>query len=291
MSNGPHYKASVIVPTFDRSGTVADSVHSLAAQTGPRDEFEVIVVDDGSHDDTFEAVTTTGAELNLKYLYQPDRGYRAARARNLGIAVAEGEICIFLDAGNLATSGFVAAHIAAHAAGPNRIAVGYIYGFFSTYDDQRVEDVQRLLDPRDVDGSLSRFREDGTMADAREGVFQALGDDLSKARAPWVYCFGGNVSAPTALIRKAGGWDENYQSWGDDDLDFALSLQNAGGSYVLCRDGVAIQTPHEKNAATRQASHRKNARYLHSKFNTPETALLEECGWRRMPLLPEGVQP
>jgi len=292
MANGPRYKASIIVPTFDRVKTVTDTVHSLTVQTASRDDFEVIVVDDGSHDDTFHAVTTMGNKLNFKYVYQPDRGYRVSRARNLGIAVAEGDICVFVDAGNLAASGFVEQHIASHeAADGNIVAVGYTHGFFSMFDDQRVEDIHRILDPRDVDASIARFDADGTLKDRRERVYEVVNDDLSRAVAPWIYVFGGNFSARRDLVLQVGCFDEHYVSWGDEDMDIAFAMYDAGAKIVFNRKAAMIQTPHEKNRETRMASHRKNATYMHEKYKAHETGLFLKYGNRKMPILPGDPFP
>lgn len=83
---------SVIIPAHNAAGTIARCVKAVRSQTIPLDEYEVIVVDDGSTDETAEIAWQAGAEV-----VQQNRG-RPAAARNAGIQAAEGDIVCFTDA-------------------------------------------------------------------------------------------------------------------------------------------------------------------------------------------------
>lgn len=82
---------SVVIPTYDRAELVVRALHSVLAQTRPPDE--VIVVDDGSTDDTVERIRAQFPTVRL--LAQPNRGVSAAR--NTGIRAATGEWIALLD--------------------------------------------------------------------------------------------------------------------------------------------------------------------------------------------------
>ncbi|HXK57940.1 MAG TPA: glycosyltransferase family A protein [Gammaproteobacteria bacterium] len=82
---------SVVVPTFNRSGTLRRALQSIARQTRAPDQ--IIVVDDGSTDDTRQMVTSRFPQAI--YLHQPNRG--VSSARNLGINSASGEWIALLD--------------------------------------------------------------------------------------------------------------------------------------------------------------------------------------------------
>jgi len=85
--------ASVIIPAYNAAGTIRETLEACLAQDFPRDEFEVIVVDDGSTDATQEIV----AEFpGVVYIHQDNAG--AAVARNTGAAAAQGDILAFCDA-------------------------------------------------------------------------------------------------------------------------------------------------------------------------------------------------
>lgn len=83
-------KFSVIIPTYNRSVTLGRAIQSVLSQTIPA--WEVIVVDDGSSDDTRELVKTFPL---VRYNYQVNSG--VCSARNRGAEIATGDWLIFLD--------------------------------------------------------------------------------------------------------------------------------------------------------------------------------------------------
>jgi len=82
---------SVIIPTFNRSSFLKDAIDSVLCQKGA--DFELIVVDDGSTDDTQKIVESFGEAV--RYIRQANSGVSAAR--NKGIEIAKGEWLAFLD--------------------------------------------------------------------------------------------------------------------------------------------------------------------------------------------------
>jgi len=90
-------KVSIIIPTFNRKGLVCEAIASIYEQT--MQNFELIVVDDGSTDGTREAVQNTYPDVH--YLFQKNSG--VSSARNLGMKHAAGEWFAFLDADDLWT--------------------------------------------------------------------------------------------------------------------------------------------------------------------------------------------
>lgn len=85
---------SVIIPTHNYGRYISEAIESVLAQTYPN--IEVIVVDDGSTDNTREVVKKYPS---VKYVYQKHRGpWTPARARNNGIALSKGEYIVCLDA-------------------------------------------------------------------------------------------------------------------------------------------------------------------------------------------------
>jgi glycosyltransferase involved in cell wall biosynthesis len=75
---------SVIIPTYNRRDELRQTLEALAAQEFPAAEFEVIVADDGSSDDSAEVAASFDGPLRLKYVWQEDLGHRCAAARNFG---------------------------------------------------------------------------------------------------------------------------------------------------------------------------------------------------------------
>jgi glycosyltransferase involved in cell wall biosynthesis len=105
---------SVIVPTFERAGLIRASVESVLAETGV--DFEVIVVDDGSTDDTLERLAAV-ADPRLRVVRAAHGG--VAAARNAGVAAARGRYVAFHDSDDEALPGRLARPVALLEARPD----------------------------------------------------------------------------------------------------------------------------------------------------------------------------
>ena len=266
-------RCSVIIPTYNRRELLGHTLNSLARQTLPRDEFEVIVVDDGSSDGTEDTVRGFHDRLRLRYFFQPDEGWRVAHARNVGIRNAGSDICVFIDSGLLLHSGCVAAHVASHHRRPGTAAVvGYVYGFSN--DNAGVERLSREIDPADPDGTIRRFGRDRGFMDLREEFYDQYTDDFGYLPAPWSVFWTCNVSARTGQIREVGGFDEAFRSWGGEDLDLGYRLHRAGARFFLDRRAAAVHLPHEKKTDANEEHAIDNYRYMAGKYDTPITRLL-----------------
>jgi glycosyltransferase involved in cell wall biosynthesis/SAM-dependent methyltransferase len=90
----PNPLVSVIIPCYNHAQFLAEAIESVHQQTYRN--IEIIVVDDGSKDNTKEIV---GQFTDVKYIYQHNRGLSAAR--NTGIDHSKGEFLVFLDADDL----------------------------------------------------------------------------------------------------------------------------------------------------------------------------------------------
>src|SRR5262245_7530186 len=91
----PMTEITVVLPTFNRAEQLCRCLDALAAQTAPTGSFEVIVVDDGSTDDTPERLKAFSAPFSLRVERQANSGQPAAL--NRGIAAASSATCLFLD--------------------------------------------------------------------------------------------------------------------------------------------------------------------------------------------------
>jgi glycosyltransferase involved in cell wall biosynthesis len=90
-------KVSVVVPVYNPGRFIEPAIQSMLDQSLPRDEFEVLFVDDGSTDDTPARLDALAAEQpNFRVIHTPNSGW-SGRPRNIGIAEATGEYVQFLD--------------------------------------------------------------------------------------------------------------------------------------------------------------------------------------------------
>jgi glycosyltransferase involved in cell wall biosynthesis len=89
-------RITVIIPTYDRANLVGESIESVIRQT--YSDFELIIVDDGSTDNTRDVVNSY-KDPRIRYVYQENRGVSAAR--NTGIKLTASQYIAFLDSDDL----------------------------------------------------------------------------------------------------------------------------------------------------------------------------------------------
>jgi glycosyltransferase involved in cell wall biosynthesis len=252
---------SVIIPTYNRSALLRRTLESLAAQRCDAADFEVIVADDGSSDDTAAMLESFGGRLRLRYWFQEDQGYRVAAARNAGAALGTAPVLAFLDSGTLAGPDFVAGHLAAHETARGACAVlGYCYGY------NPVDDMSWLagaLDELPASEVVRRYRDEPAFCDLRHEVFEKAGYDLTRLSAPWGLFWTMNCSVTATAFRRAGGFDETFRSWGGEDYEFGYRLSRHEVTFLLSHDAWSIELPnHRRLQANRQSSKRNSLRIL-----------------------------
>lgn len=237
------YPASVIIPTYNRLTELKMTLDSLLKQNS-KHPFEVIVADDGSAVNTKGIVDMYIGELNIRYCFQEDKGFRAAAARNMGIKLSDGEICIFVDNGIILHSKAIEYHIEAHLHEKEPcVVLGYVYGFEIKEEEiEELKDVILKNNPDDAIGILEAKK----LFDIREIYYQELGDDLSRWPAPFAICWTCNLSVPKDILIKVGMFDEYFTTWGNEDDDLGLSLLENNVKFVLERSASSIHYPHDK---------------------------------------------
>jgi glycosyltransferase involved in cell wall biosynthesis len=183
--NGPP-RLSVVIATKDREAFLRQALASLGEQRGAP-PFEVVVADNGSTDGT-EALARNwpaGApDVAYCYVAEPNRG----AARNAGIALARGEIVVFVDDDVVLPQSFLAAHAAAHA-GDGAHAVS------------------------------------GPIVNVADAGARPAPSSANFSNAFFCTC---NVSVPRAALDAVGGFDEAFNLYGWEDTELGLRLRKSG---------------------------------------------------------------
>lgn len=103
---------SVIIPTYNRMDVLPEVLDAVERQEGAP-PYEIVVVDDGSRDDTAAFLGGRVFACPVKRIRQANLG--PAAARNRGVREASGELVAFLGDDTVPSKGWLAAHVAAHA--------------------------------------------------------------------------------------------------------------------------------------------------------------------------------
>ena len=266
--------ASIIIPTYNRSDLLKYTIDSILNQSIDSRLLQIIVVDDGSTDDTKEVVKPYFSQVNFKYFYQEDKGYRVAKARNTGILNADAPICIFVDTSVMLGKHAVEEHLKIHRSSENPCAViGYVYGFDDYNRDE--EKLLKLVDVQNPDRSIAKLKQLG-ICDSREPLYQKHGDNLEKWPAPWVIFWTCHVSVPKDALIKVNLFDEFYTTWGGEDTDLALALERNNVRFVMSRSAESIHYPHGKNSGYYEAFDEvfmEKKRRMDAKYQTTATKL------------------
>jgi glycosyltransferase involved in cell wall biosynthesis len=230
MSAAVAERISVIVATYNRPDALDAVLRSLLHQSDP--DFEVLVADDGSTQQTKDLVDTWTPRFNgrLRHVWQPDDGFRLAEIRNRAILTAAGDYCIFLDGDCIARGDYVAAHRALAQR-----------GWFVTGN--------RLLLSRALSEKILRERlepESWTFADwwrlRRAGEIKRLAPLVSLPLGPlrkrrssdWRGAQGCNLGIWRSDLIAVDGFEGGFASWGREDSDLLVRLMRSG---VRRKDG------------------------------------------------------
>lgn len=198
---------SVIIPTFNRLEKLKGALRSLQRQTRPSESFEIIVVDDGSTDETLEWLTKAVEDVpNLRVLTQQHAG--PAAARNLAANVALGDILLFIGDDVTASEHLVETHLGVFERMGHNLAV------------------QGGLQ---LAASVPRTRFVRYLAEKSAAQFQLNDARPSGALPPGVF-YTSNCSVPKKLLQESGGFPTDVVYY--DDTYIGWKLQKIGASII-----------------------------------------------------------
>ena len=202
---------SVVIPTRNRCAILTLTLSALESQEGISDLLEVIVVDDGSTDDTARMLHRERfSGIELKSLVLEPGG--PARARNCGIAKTRAERVLLLGDDTVPAPGALASHL--KAAGHRKVAV------------------QGLIE---WDPQIGVSREMKFLApEGPQFWFKGLGDD---SPVPWNSVASSNLSAPQRWFLEEP-FDEVFSEACFEDTEMAWRWARRGWSTVFCKSAV-----------------------------------------------------
>jgi glycosyltransferase involved in cell wall biosynthesis len=200
-------KVSVVIPTYNRAANVQNGIKSVLAQTFS--DLEIIVVDDGSSDDTGKTLREVFGE-RIRYYYQPNRG--ASVARNKGVEEARGEWIAFLDSDDFWEKDKLEWQFKAlERFGPQCVACYTDVRFFNHPETHTMFQLAR-----------ESYQHEGTMG-VNNDVLRLL---VRPGGAGMVVCLS-SFLARTDAMRKIGGFDPSLLYSQDSEFMFRLAMETS----------------------------------------------------------------
>jgi len=197
---------SVVIPTYNRVENLQACLEALARQTQPSDDFEVIVVVDGSTDSTNQMLQSLVTPYNLRVFMQDNQGQHLAR--NHGIKHARGRYCLFLDDDIIAEPGLVPEHLKLHRQHDKKVGIGQM----------------SLKIPEDADWFTVSY------AKRWHRHYEELNDGIRKPA--WFDCYGGNLSVARSTLLDVGGFSSDFRRSHDIELGYRLEQHGLSFAYL-----------------------------------------------------------
>jgi GT2 family glycosyltransferase len=188
--------ASIIIPTYNQAAYIQATIDSALSQTYR--DVEVIVVDDGSTDETSERLKDYRNKIHC--LRQNNKGPSAAR--NLGFRASKGDYILFLDSDDLLSPDMIATHVETQLANP---IIGLTYSRWKQIDPSGTK----------ILGEISPIKPEGDLIQA-----------LLRRK---LFFYGSATVMRRECLEKVGLFDESL-SWGED-VDMWLRIAQAGFSF------------------------------------------------------------
>ncbi len=211
-------RISIIIPVYNREEHLRLCLKALSQQSIPAEEYEIIVVDDGSQD--LSAVV--GREFGAKTISTSNKG--PAAARNIGIEAACGDILIFLDADILVSKDYLHEVRERHSKTNSLLLLG-----------ARRHLPEGIINPLDAPICL----------DSREKLLRNYSFCLTHLNCPWSLAYTCNFSISRNFLGNIR-FDESYVGWGLEDIDFAYELHKHGAEIVFSRGISGYHLYHDR---------------------------------------------
>ena len=223
---------SVIIPTYNNETYILNTLRHLSQQSLSIEKFEVIVVNDGSDDNSHEKILSFLNEKKFQYLYfycqrpkkreMGDAQFRAGVSRNLGAKWARGEILSFLDADMIVPSHYLETvlselHIA-DLVQPKRYFL-------------KKEVSTEQLAYNNINADQDTFIPEG----GYWHNFYQVGEKWNDLQAPWKYVCTYGLSLKKDLFFRLGRFRKTYMFYGFEDTDLGYRLKKSGAIFLLSK--------------------------------------------------------
>jgi glycosyltransferase involved in cell wall biosynthesis len=281
------------MPTYNKAPYLRRTLSSFRHQCFT--DYEIVLADDGSSDDTHAVVAEFEGTLPIRFLRLDHRGRSATR--NRAVEAARGATIVFTDDDRIVDPRFLAEHDAAKAS--YDVVIGWQRGVvvelrpdvsLSPHQVRELgrlrpgwerssagSDALELLSDEDLRGDLRLVEalsfDDDWFRRFVEPAVEDYGNDISACGLSWMFGTTGNMSVSAGLLEEAAGFDESLTGWGLEDTELHYRLTLAGASTYVSREAVNYHQNHPRNEGELMHEWVNNALRVYEKHPTLEVAL------------------
>jgi GT2 family glycosyltransferase len=200
---------SVVLACYNKAAILGDVLDALAQQTVFPGRFEVLVVDDGSTDDTEAAFAALSKPASFRYIHQQNQG--AAVARNRGGEEAKSDLILFLDGDVIAAPDLVEQHLQSQADDSHPLVAGRLKSLPAENSNLFYEVI---------------------------GFSEGFDHGDEKKSLEFLDTFTGNLSLTKDSFFQIGGFDEQFTRSGFEDTEFFYRASKMGFDLLYNPDAV-----------------------------------------------------
>ena len=213
-------QVALVVTTYRKPQHLRWTLTSIELQEGVENQFEVVIADDGSKDETAALVEdfANRVDFPVKFVTHPHRRYQVARCRNEGVSASSAPYLLLLDGDCVLPPDHVRTHLALRRPGVTMVG-----------------DCCRLSRETSAEISEQTIRSGEYLALADRSSLRQVARKARKARFyGWIRhpskprLIGNNVGVWRQDYERVNGFDENFQGWGCEDDDFGMRLRRSG---------------------------------------------------------------
>ncbi|MEK7431820.1 MAG: glycosyltransferase [Cyanobacteriota bacterium] len=221
ISKYPEPEVSIVMPVYNRAKNLIHVLSALTKQTFKN--FEVVIVDDGSTDNTKEVINSFRDKLNIRYSYAGEnKGFRAARARNIGLSKVRGWLIIFLDSDIVTPSSYIDEHIKIHKKYDRILVDSFVYRM-KEYKEEELGLIPEEYIPKYKDILNDDIKYEFNIFDRgypiEEGYF---------------------LDSNSLSIKKEHiieeGFDESFIGWGHEDTELGYRFASKNFGFVFIKE-------------------------------------------------------
>ena len=246
---------SIIIPTYNQWNSLQMVLQGFSKQSVDSSAFEIILIDDGSEDDTS---TQIGDRLSERYqinihLYHTTNQGRAA-ARNHGVRAAKNDLLIFCDSDRIPSPDFIKQHQDRHQTEQD-VIIGEQFDVFY----KNIRSLHINLDWE----TIRRFSRTPNYFKRIMTIY--TDDGVTDSPLAWMSFLVGNSSVSKQLMKDVGCFDEDFKTWGFEHFELGLRMQKYNARFIYNKYAANYHIPHPRTTGFYLDSIMKSSQILQMK--------------------------